>query len=392
MSNLPLSRFTVLDLTAHRSGPTCVRQLADWGANVIKIVGPGAAEKDAIGSSPYNSDPQNLHRNKRNMTLNLKSDEGREIFFKLVEKADVIVENYRSDVKSRLGIDYEATHSVNPRIVYGSISGFGQDGPYGNRPGVDQIAQGLGGLMSITGLPGQGPVRVGIPITDLTSGLLLAQGILMALLDREVSGIGQWVRTSLLEAQIFMLDFQAARWLVDGEVAQQAGNDHPTGIPMGVFPTSDGHINIAAAGGAMWIKLCKAIERSDLVDNPDYATGEMRSKNRVTLNALISEITSKKPSDHWEYLMNKAGIPCGPINDIGQVFADPQVKHLGMAVPVAHPVLGAINLVGQPIKMSGNPEPQYRAAAENSQHTDEILTELGYNAEQISKLAEQGAV
>ena len=246
--NLPLSRFTVLDLTAHRAGPTAVRQLADWGATVIKIEAPSDINKDKGGLTGARDgfDFQNLHRNKRSLTLNLKSEEGRAIFMKLAETADVVVENYRSAVKYRLGVDYDEVRKVNPRIIYGSIAGFGQDGPYGKRPGVDQIAQGMGGLMSITGIPGQGPVRVGIPVCDLTAGMFLAQGILLALLDREVTGEGQWVHTSLLEAMIQMLDFQASRWTMGHEVAPQAGNNHPTGIPTGVFPTADGHINIAA--------------------------------------------------------------------------------------------------------------------------------------------------
>src|SRR5215470_9733895 len=233
MTTMPLAGLTVLDLTAHRAGPTAVRQLADWGAAVIKIEPPGSAHGDVVGGSRHGFDFQNLHRNKRAMTLNLKSKEGREIFFKLAEKADVVVENYRSDVKHRLGIDYDAVANINPRIVYGSISGFGQTGPDATRPGVDQIAQGLGGLMSITGLPGQGPVRVGIPIADLCTGLFLFQAVLLALYHREHTGKGQWVHTSLLEAQIFMLDFQAARWLISGEVAKQASNDHPTSVPTG---------------------------------------------------------------------------------------------------------------------------------------------------------------
>src|SRR5499433_4421348 len=233
---LPLNDFLVIDLTAHRAGPTAVRQLDDWGAQVIKIE-PSGELVDATGSRRDGPDFQNLHRNKRAMTLNLKSNEGRAIFMKLAERADVIVENYKSDVKHRLGIDYEAVRKINPRIIYGSISGFGQDGPYEGRAGVDQIAQGMGGLRSITGHPGQGPVRVGIAINDTSAGLLLAYGIVVALLDRERTGEGQWVQTSLLEAQIFMLDFQAARWLMEKDVAQQAGNDHPTSIPTGVFKT-----------------------------------------------------------------------------------------------------------------------------------------------------------
>src|SRR6202034_1892888 len=231
-----LAPFTVLDLTRVRAGPTCVRQLADWGANVIKIEAPSGLDAQMTGPRE-GSDFQNLHRNKRSMTLNLKAPEGLATLKRMVKKADVVVENFRPDVKNRLGIDYKTLARINRRLIYASISGFGQSGPYAARPGFDQIAQGMGGLMSITGLPGQGPVRAGIPVADLSAGLLAALGILIALLEREKSGKGQAVDTSLLQAQIFMLDFQAARFLVNGEVAPQAGNNHPTSIPTGVFKT-----------------------------------------------------------------------------------------------------------------------------------------------------------
>ncbi|HKU97228.1 MAG TPA: CoA transferase [Vineibacter sp.] len=393
MAALPLAHISVLDLTAHRAGPTAVRQLADWGAQVIKIEQPGPEVPDATGSRRHGFDFQNLHRNKRSMTINLKSDEGRAIFMKLAAKADVIVENYRSDVKFRLGVDYESVRAVNPRIIYASIAGFGQTGPDATRPGVDQIAQGMGGLMSITGAPGQGPMRVGIPIADLTSGLLLAQAILLAMLQRAQTGVGQWVHTSLIEAQIFMLDFQAARWLIDGEVAKQAGNDHPTGIPTGVFPTSDGHINIAASGDGLWKRFCEAIAAPELLAHPDHATGQLRSRNRQALNERISAITRTKPSAHWISALNKAGVPCGPINTIDQTFAEPQVQHLGIARPVRHPKLGDIKVVGQPINMSAAPQPaELRPTPELGEHTDDVLRGLGYDAGAIAGLRARGAI
>jgi crotonobetainyl-CoA:carnitine CoA-transferase CaiB-like acyl-CoA transferase len=393
MAKLPLEHITVLDLTLHRAGPTCARQFADWGAKVIKIEVPGGPKGEATGANRLGPDYQNLHRNKLNMTLNLKSEEGRTIFLDLAKHADVVIENYRSDVKHRLGIDYEAVSKVNPRIVYGSIAGFGQDGPDAKRPGVDQIAQGMGGLMSITGEPGRGPMRVGIPIADLTAGLFLFQAVLLALMQRDATGVGQWVHTSLLESQIFMLDFQAARWLLSGEVAGQAGNDHPTAIPTGVFPTSDGHINIAASGDQLWARFCEAAGATDLLSDPDYANSELRSRNRKALSERISRVTKTKTSAHWVKLLNDAGVPCGPINSIDQTFAEPQVRHLGIAKPVRHPELGDIKVVGQPINLTKAPQPaEYRPTPELGQHTDEILAGLGHDAKAIAGFRSRGAI
>ena len=393
MTRLPLSRFKVLDLTAHRAGPTAVRQLADWGADVIKIERPGPNSGDAAGGTSHGPDYQNLHRNKRSLTLNLKSEEGRAVFLKMAETADVIVENYRSDVKTRLRIDYPHVAEINPRIIYGSISGFGQSGPDATRPGVDQIAQGMGGLMSITGLPGQGPVRVGIPIADLTSGLLLAQAIMMALLDREQTGKGQWVHTSLIEAMIFMLDFQASRYLMKGDVAGQAGNDHPTSIPTGVFETSDGHINIAASGDVLWKRCCEALDAAHLLEKETYQTKALRSENRAQLNQDLSAVTKTKSSDHWIEALNKAGVPCGPINSIDKTFAEPQVRHVGIARKVKHAELGEFGVVGQPINLSDAPQPDFlKPTPDTGQHSEQILADLGFSASDIAALRDKGVV
>jgi formyl-CoA transferase len=390
--SLPLARFHVLDLTRARAGPTCVRQLVDWGAEAIKIEMPGGRTGDGMGGNRHGFDFQNLHRNKRSMTLNLRDPEGVAIFKKLARNADIVVENYRPDVKRRLGIDYESLRPINPRLIYGSISGFGQTGPYRDRPGVDQIAQGMGGLMSITGIPGQGPVRVGIPIADLCSGILLAQGILVALLEREVTGEGKWVHTSLLEAMISMLDFQASRWLMAGEVPPQAGNNHPTGIPTGVFETRDGHINIAAAGDDINTRFCRAIGRPDLLTDPRFSTPKARSANRDALMEILMPVTRQKTSAEWVKRLNEAGVPCGPIYTIDETFADPQVQHLAMAQPVHSPILGDLNIVGHPVSHGDTRQPVRSPAPELGQDNEDILTSLGYTKDQIADLAQRGVV
>jgi formyl-CoA transferase len=388
-----LARFTVLDLTRVRAGPTCVRQLADWGANVIKIEPPPhLSEGEGPGGPRESSDFQNLQRNKRAMTLDLKSPQGLGVFKRLVEKADVVVENYRPDVKDRLGIDYESLRKINKRIVLGSISGFGQDGPYAKRPGFDQIAQGMGGLMSVTGAPGGGPMRVGIPVADLTAGLFCALGILTALLERDVSGEGQWVSSSLLQAQIFMMDFQAARYLTEGQVPKQAGNNHPTSIPTGVFKTADGYINIAAAGQVMWVRTCQAIDAPELIDRPDFKTNELRSKNRDAVNAEIEKRTLGKTGAAWIDIFNKAGVPSGPIYSVDQVFADPQVKHLGIAQQSARSDGSPLGLLGQPFKLSRTPSRIATRPPDLSEHTDEILGEFGFSADEIKTLHEAKVV
>jgi crotonobetainyl-CoA:carnitine CoA-transferase CaiB-like acyl-CoA transferase len=391
--DLPLRRFKVLDLTRARAGPTAVRQLADWGAEVLKIEAPAENDARSVTAGARDGfDFQNLHRNKRSITLNLKQDAAREIFMKLAETADVVIENYRPGVKTRLGVDYEACKAVNPRIVYGSISGFGQTGPYRDRPGVDQIAQGMGGLMSVTGLPGQGPVRVGIPIADLTAGMYLAIGILTALLEREVSGEGQWVHTSLLESQIAMLDFQASRWTMAGEIPGQAGNNHPTSVPTGVFKTSDGHINIAASGGAMVERLSAALNAPDLLSNPLFNDNESRATNRDAMNAAIEAHTEKRGSADLIEALNAGGVPCGPIYNIKQTFEDQQVIHLGMATPAPHHAIGNLSLIRHATTLQRTPFQMRSAAPLQGDATVETLAALGYDEAAQAKLRDDGAI
>ncbi|MBI4192941.1 MAG: CoA transferase [Betaproteobacteria bacterium] len=390
--SLPLARFKVLDLTRARAGPTCVRQLVDWGAQAIKIEMPGRRDGDAMGGKRDGFDFQNLHRNKRSVTLNLRKPEGVAIFKRLAQDADIVVENYRPGVKKRLGIDYESLRPINPRLIYGSISGFGQSGPYRDRPGMDQIVQGMGGLMSITGIPGQGPVRVGIPITDLCAGIFLAQGILVALLEREVTGEGKWVHTSLLESMLSMLDFQASRWLMSGEVAPQAGNNHPTGIPTGVLETKNGHINIAAPGNEIYERLCRAIERPDLITDPRFSTPRARSDNRDKIMEEFMPVTRQKSSAEWIKLLNEAGVPCGPIYKINESFADPQVQHLEMAQTVHSPALGDLTILGHPVSFGDKRLPLRNAAPELGQDNEETLTSIGYSREQIADLSQRGVI
>lgn len=388
----PLSRFTVLDLTRVRSGPAAVRQFADWGANVIKIEQPGDEADDKPGGSAQFADYQNTHRNKRSITLNLKHPKGKALFMDLVKQADVVVENYRPNVKDKLGIDYESLKKVNPRIILASVSGFGQDGPYRDRPGLDQIAQGIGGLMSVTGEPGRGPMRAGIPVADLTSGLFCAIGTLIALLEREQSGEGQWVHTSLLQAQVWMMDFQAMRWLMNGEIPGQSGNDHPTSSPTGVFKTADGYMNIAAMGNDIFVRLCRVVGAEHLIEDERYKTVPLRGKNRPSLNEALNERTQTKTTQAWTELMNEAGVPCGPILNMQQTMEDPQVQHLGMAKHVSHPKLGDVNLVGQAVKLSRSPMQDFFAAPERGEHNHDVFKMLGLEQAELAQLKQEGVI
>ena len=393
MTPKALDHLVVLDLTRVRAGPTCCRVLADFGADVIKIEAPDGVDPNEGMSGPrLGYDMQNLHRNKRSMTLNLKVPEGRAVFLKLVETADVVVENYRPDVKDRLGIDYETLRKVNPRVILASVSGFGQEGPYRMRAGFDQIAQGMGGLMWITGQPGQGPMRAGAAVADTTAGLYAAIGVLVALAEREKSGEGQWVHTSLLQAQIALCDFQAARYLVDKVVPPQAGNDHPYSTPMGVLETADGFINIGVGGEGQWVKFCTAIGHPDLANHPDFAKQDNRFANRPQLASVLAPIMKTKPSAEWLAIFEEHHVPAGPIYRMDEVFADPQVRHLGIAETVEHPERGLIELVGQPVTLTRTPAAITVPLPDKGAHTAEVLSGAGFSADEIEHFRKAGVI
>ena len=379
----------VLDLTIARAGPTAVRQLADWGADVIRIEPPGSATRTGGHLSP---DYLNLHRNKRSLTLDLKHERGSQVLHRLVGEADILVENMRTPVKHRLGFDWETVSAINPRLILGSISGFGQTGPYAERGGVDQIAQGMGGMMSVTGLPGQGPVRAGVAISDITAGLQLAIGILVAVHERSATGRGRWVHTSLLESMLGMLDFQAARWTVERDLPPQAGNDHPTLGPMGTYRTSDGHMNIAASWGRLWLSFCRVIGRPDLPDDERFATPEARAANRAELNREIEAVLATRTTAEWVDALNAQGVPSGPVNDVAQAFDDPQVRHLGVAATVEHPTAGEIEIVRNATNIDGVANHIRRPSPEPGQHAEEILADFGWAAEEIAELRSEGVV
>lgn len=389
-----LKSIRVLDLSRVRAGPACVRMLADFGADVIRIEPPAGVDPNEamFAGDRLGGDFQNLNRNKRSLTLNLKKQEARDIFYRLVKEADVVVENWRPDVKARLGLDYESLRKINPRIILASISGFGQDGPYAGRPGFDQIIQGMSGLMSVTGLPGQGPVRAGLAVGDMGAGTFAAIGILLALFERERSGEGQWVDVSLLHSLISLLDFQAARYLVEGDVPSSAGNDHPTSSPMGLYEASDGPFNLGSSGEGTWRRLCDALDRNDLLDAPEYSTEKKRVEHREALNDILVPIFRAQTVSYWVETLNAKGVPAGPVYTMPQVFEDPQVKHLAIAGDVSNKELGSIQLVTSPVRLSRTPAQLNTAAPGWGEHNREVLSELGFEASDIEQLKKNGAI
>ncbi|MBF6989074.1 CaiB/BaiF CoA-transferase family protein [Cupriavidus sp. IK-TO18] len=394
MASHALSRFRVLDLSRVRAGPTCVRMLADFGADVIRVEPPpGVDPNEAMfAADRLGGDFQNLNRNKRSLTLNLKKPEGLAVFKRLVKDADVVVENWRPDVKQRLGLDYESLSAINPRIILASISGFGQSGPYAWRPGFDQIVQGMGGLMSVTGFPEQGPVRAGLAVADSSAGLYAALGIFIALLEREVSGKGQWVHTSLIHTMVAMMDFQAARYLNEGDVPQQAGNDHPTSSPMGLFEAADGRFNLGASGEGNWRRFCVAVGQEAWLDDPEFANEKLRVKNRTRLNAQIQTLFRSQPVAHWVEILNRAGVPAGPVYSVPEMFDDPQVRHLGVVKAVGGAQQALRHVLTQPVRLERTAGEVVAPAPGWGEHTEEILGEIGYSGEQVRALREQEVV
>ncbi len=380
----PLAGIRVIDVTRARSGPTCVRQLADLGADVIQVANPHQGD---IGGS----DAWNLHRGKRSILVDLARDAGRAVLFRLVARADVFVENYRPGVKHRLRIDPDTLLAHNPRLVYASISGFGQEGPYAERPGIDQIAQGMGGLMSVTGPPGSGPWRTGIAVSDTVSGTFLAEGILAALVARARTGRGQWVHTSLLETMVNLMDFQAVRWLNEGERPVQEGNGHPTFFGMNAYRTADGWVNVAMMGG--WPAFCAALDAPELADDERFADDAGRRSHRAALEDEVARRMATRTTGEWVTRFTEADMPTGPVYRVDEVFADEQVRTLGMTRTVPRPDGAAdVEVLRTPLSFSDTPAAVRSGPPRAGAHGREILAEHGYSDTEAQALLDAGAV
>jgi crotonobetainyl-CoA:carnitine CoA-transferase CaiB-like acyl-CoA transferase len=389
-----LKNLKVIDLSRVRAGPNCVRILTDFGADVIRVEPPvGVDPNEAMfAANRVGGDFQNINRNKRSMTLNLKKAGSLDILMKLVKEADIVIENWRPDVKNKLGLDYESLAAVNPRIILASISGYGQDGPYAKRPGFDQIMQGMGGLMSVTGHTESGPVRAGLAVADMSAGLYSALGILIAVIERETSGKGQWVQTSLLHSIVSMMDFQVARYLNEGDIPVQVGNDHPTSSPMGLFEASDGVFNLGASGEGNWARLCELLNKPDWYQDPEFVTETLRVKNRERLNLALAELFKVHSVEHWVDQLNDVGIPAGPVYTVPEMVNDPQVKHLNVITTLPNVYEKDMHYINQPMHLTRTPSKVVSAAPGWGEHTDEVLESLGYSASEIESLHQQGVV
>ena len=388
--NSPLHGIRVLDVTRAAAGPFCTMILGDLGADVIKVEPfPGGDLLRAFG--PFDEGEGtyflSINRNKRSMAIDFRSTEGRAILRKLALQADVLVENFKPDVAREIGIDYPSLREENPRLIYASISGFGAQGPYGGWPGVDQIAQGMSGFMTLTGNATTGPMRVGLPIGDLASGMWMSIGILASVLKRHASGVGGLVETTLLSALVGLLCMQGQRYLSLGEVGSAPGNDHPVIAPYGIFQASDGPFNLCAATQDMWRKLCDIAGREDLVTYPDFADNTLRMKNLASLKAKLNEAFAADTQQGWTRKLVGAGIPAGPIYTVDQVFQDPHVQSQGFVEEVLHRTIGNLRLVANPVKREGGwkSEPT-KAPPVLGEHTLEILKEAGFRASEIEDL------
>ena len=391
---MPLAHIKILDLTRFVAGPFCTQLLGDMGAEVIKIESPDRGDETRYQAAVVNGESwyfAGLNRNKKSLTLDLKSKEGKEIFRRLAREVDVVVENFRPGVMRNFGFDYENLSKINPRLIYCGISGFGKDGPYALRPAFDFIAQGLSGFMSITGFPDREPVRTGIPISDSVAGIYAAFGILAAVVAREKTGRGQEVQTSLVDAMVSIMSYLSAEYFSSGKIPQRFGNDHPVLCPYGTFPAADGYINVAPSGEHMWERLAQALGLTDLARDPRFQSNALRRQNREELNRRVSEVTSRKPMAEWIEFLNKEGVPCGPIHNLGQALEDPQIQHQKMVLTVEQPT-GKMRILGFPVKLSETPAELRRPAPKFGEHTGEILAGIGFSENQVQEFKRKGAI
>jgi crotonobetainyl-CoA:carnitine CoA-transferase CaiB-like acyl-CoA transferase len=392
-----LEGIRVLDLTRALAGPFCTLMLGDNGADVIKIEIPGTGDDTRHWGPPFIQEESayflSINRNKRSLTLNLRDPQAKEVFLKLAKDADVVVENFTPGVMERFGLGYDDVKAANPNIIYCSISGFGQAGPYSGRSAYDQIMQGMGGLMSITGEPDGEPQKVGIAVTDIGAGMWSAFAIMAAIHHRHEHGEGQYIDVSMLDAQVAWLTYQAATYFANGEPPKRLGAAHPTLVPYQAFPCQDGKLlNLAVGSERIWERFCEAIEREDLKDNPDYATNADRVRNRGTLVSMLQEVFNKRPVLEWVDSLNAASVPAGPINDLADVFSDPQVLSRDMYQEIPHPTLGTIKQTGLPIKFSRTPGGLDRHPPLLGEHNGEILGELGYSEEDIAGMQDKSVI
>ena len=392
-----LDGIRVLDLTRALAGPFCTLMLGDNGADVIKVEIPGSGDDTRKWGPPFIGEESayylSINRNKRSLTLNLQDAQAQEVFMKLAQDIDVVVENFTPGVMGRFGLDYDAVKAVNPKVVYCSISGFGQDGPYRNRPAYDQIMQGVGGLMSITGEPDGEPQKIGIAVTDIGAGMWSAFAIMAALNHRGKTGEGQYIDISMLDAQVAWLTYQAAFFFANGEAPKRMGAAHPTLVPYQAFMCKDGkYINVAVGSERIWGRFCQGMGREDLKDHPDYATNSVRVNNRGAMVSMLQEIFLTRPVAEWVKDLQAANVPCGPINDLADVFADPQVLARNMYLEMAHPTLGSIKQTGLPIKFSLTPGGLDRHPPLLGEHNQEILKSLGYSEADVQSLMAQSVI